>query len=395
MPFLLAAAALLRHRARTLLAVFGVAIAAAMLLDMVMLATGMRVSFAQLLEDSGYEIRVTPRGTLPFDTEATIGDAAAVRAELLTLGPVVAVAPVLGAALHVPGDTAAVSAFGLGVDPQVQGDYTVIVGRNSTAPDDVVASAAFLTATGAAVGDTVEIFAGYDAQLRTFSGRRQLVIAGEGQFRYLGADQRAVALPLPTLQAMGDASRRDRVSLFMVGLHAGVDADSAAALIDREVPRVTAISTREAVALAEERLSYFRQLALILGAVSLIVGFLLVTTIVTVSVNERIGEIAVMRAIGISRRSVLIQIVTEGLALSLVGAVLGLGLGLLTGRYLESILASFPGLPAAIRFFLFQPSAAFMALGMLVVSGVIAGIYPAWRAASLPVAATLREEVVA
>lgn len=395
MPFLLAAASLVRHRARTLLAVLGVAVAAAMLLDMVMLATGMRVSFARLLEDSGYEIRVTPRGTLPFDTEATIGDAAAVRAQLLALPSVAAVAPVLGASLHVPRDSGAVSAFGLGVDPAVQGDYTVVAGRNAAAPDEMIASAAFLAATGARVGDTLDVFSGYDAQLRTFSGRRRLAIAGEGRFRYLGADQRAVALPLATLQAMGDADRRDRVSLFMVGLRAGEDADSASALIDRDVPRVTAISTREAVALAEERLSYFRQLALILGAVSLIVGFLLVTTIVTVSVNERIGEIAVMRAIGISRRSVLVQIVAEGLALSLTGAILGLGLGLVTGHYLESILAGFPGLPAAISFFLFQPSSAAMSLGLLVVSGVVAGIYPAWRAASLPVAATLREEVVA
>ena len=47
-----------------------------------------------------------------------------------------------------------------------------------------------------------------------------------------------------------------------------------------------------AVAEAENRLSYFRQLAFILGAVSLVVGFLLVTTLVTVSVNERAGEIA-------------------------------------------------------------------------------------------------------
>ena len=54
----------------------------------------------------------------------------------------------------------------------------------------------------------------------------------------------------------------------------------------------------------DERLSYFRQLAFILGAVSLVVGFLLVTTLVTVSVNERLGEIAVMRAIGVRARRI-------------------------------------------------------------------------------------------
>jgi putative ABC transport system permease protein len=76
----------------------------------------------------------------------------------------------------------------------------------------------------------------------------------------------------------------------------------------------------------------------------------------------------------------------------LAGSVIGLALGLVTARYLNTILSSFPGLPAAIDFFLFQPRAAWSALGMLAVAGVIAGLWPAWRGASLPVAKTLREE---
>jgi putative ABC transport system permease protein len=141
-------------------------------------------------------------------------------------------------------------------------------------------------------------------------------------------------------------------------------------------------------------LSYFRQLAFILGAVSLVVGFLLVTTIVTVGVNERIGEIAVMRALGVSKWHVVQQIVIEGVGLSVVGATAGLLLGLVTAKYLNSILSAFPGLPDAIDFFLFQPSSAFRALGLLVASGIAAGVYPSWRAASLPIAETLREEAV-
>jgi len=57
----LAQASLLRHRARTALAVLGVAVAAAMLLDMVMLATGMRESFRELLLSRGFEIRLAPK----------------------------------------------------------------------------------------------------------------------------------------------------------------------------------------------------------------------------------------------------------------------------------------------------------------------------------------------
>jgi putative ABC transport system permease protein len=160
------------------------------------------------------------------------------------------------------------------------------------------------------------------------------------------------------------------------------------------VPRVTVISTADAIRQVDERLSYFRQLAVILGAVSLVVGFLLVTTLVTVSVNERIGEIAVMRAIGVRKWRVVAQIVLEAAAIMLIAAPLGLGLGLVTARYLNSILARFPGLPERIDFFLFQPSAAWTALGLLALCGVLSGIYPSWRSASLPIATTLREEAV-
>ena len=198
-----------------------------------------------------------------------------------------------------------------------------------------------------------------------------------------------------TLEAMGGQAQHDRASLFMVRVRKGANAEQVRDWIEKQLPNVTAISIATAIAQVDERLSYFRQLALILGAVSLFVGFLLVTTLVTVSVNERAGEIAVMRAIGVSRSHVVEQVVLEGVAISFAGALLGLVLGLVTARYLNAILSAFPGLPMAIDFFLFQPKAAWSALGLLIASGIGAGIYPAWRAASLPIAESLRREAIA
>jgi putative ABC transport system permease protein len=259
----------------------------------------------------------------------------------------------------------------------------------------VVANRDFLALAGAAVGDTVRFAAGYNPLLRATSGERALVIRGEARFLYLSAEQPAVALPLRTAQEMTGAAAQDRVSLLMVRARAGAATDTLDAWIEREAPTVNAISTREALATVDQRLSYFRQIAFILGAVSLAVGFLLVTTLVTVSVNERAGEIAVMRAIGISRAHIVQQVVLEGIAISVAGSVFGLGLGLVTARYLNAILSRFPGLPAAIDFFFFQPAAVWRALALLVAAGILAGIFPAWRASSLAIARTLREEAVA
>src|SRR3954464_1736726 len=97
----LAQASLIRHRARTTLAVLGVAIATAMLLDMVMLATGMRESFRELLLSQGYDIRLAPKGTLPFDTDATIPDVAAVTGVLRSNEDIREISPVLGGSIHI------------------------------------------------------------------------------------------------------------------------------------------------------------------------------------------------------------------------------------------------------------------------------------------------------
>ena len=389
----LAATSLLRHRARTLLAILGVAVAAAMLLDMVMLASGMRESFRQLLMSRGFELRLAPKGTLPFDTDATIPNVASISSTLRSNPDIRLISPVLGASIHVPVGERTVSSAVLGIDPLVQGDYEMTEGRDVTDMGSIVMNDYLLAQLGKRIGDTIDVATGYDPQTRTYAGRRPLVISGRVRFLYGAAEQSASAMRRETLEAMGGP--RDRASLFMISLAAGADAERVRIWVERTFPNVTAISIATAIASVDERLSYFRQLAFILGAVSLFVGFLLVTTLVTVSVNERAGEIAVLRAIGVARSHIVQQIVIEGVVLSVVGALLGLGLGLVTARYLNTILSDFPGLPVAIDFFLFQPAAAWTALGLLVASGIGAGVYPAWRAASLPISTTLRREAIA
>ena len=390
----LAFASLRRHRARTALAVLGVAVSAAMLLDMVMLSSGMRESFRGLLLSQGFQLRLSPKGTLPFDTEATIRAADSLVALLRARPTVEAVSPVLGGQLHFPVAGATVTSTALGVDPTVQGDYELVAGRNPVAPDEIVANDAVLRALGRSIGDTVRAASGYDPQLRTLSGQRVLRIVGRVRFVYLALDQRAAALPIGTLRAMNGPGATDRASLVMVRLRPGADVERERAALLAQLRMVTVISTSEALRQVDERLSYFRQLAVILGAVSLVVGFLLVTTLVTVSVNERIGEISVMRAIGVRRWRVVAQILLESSVIMLAASPIGLALGLVTARWLNSILARFPGLPERIDFFLFQPSAAWTALGLLALCGVLAGVYPSWRGASQPIATTLRQEAV-
>src|ERR1700704_6223763 len=129
MLFTLAAASLIRHRARTLLAVLGVAVSAAMLLDMVMLSSGMRESFRGLLLSQGFQLRVSPKGTLPFDTETPIRNGDSIVALLSARPEVQTVSPVLGGQLHISTPGGAVTSTALGIIPAVAGDYELVGGR--------------------------------------------------------------------------------------------------------------------------------------------------------------------------------------------------------------------------------------------------------------------------
>ncbi len=395
MPFRLAFLALFRHPARTLLALLGIAVSAALLLDMVMLATGMKENFQGFLMLRGYQLRVAPKGTLPFDSDATIDSATALVRSIAKLRGVSAVSPVLGGQSQTTVRDSTVTAFTLGLDAEVQGDYELLRGTDLADSTSLVANERWMELTKHVFGDSVTLAVGYDPQLRTVVGQRTFVLRGVVRFFYMSTSQATVAMRLPVLQAMGGPTRTDRVSLLMVKAAPGSDPERVRSTIEAENPRVSVLSLEGATVQVEQRLAYFRQLALVLGSISLAVGVLLVTTLITVGVNERAGEIAVLRAIGVAKQSIVLQVVTEGLVLSGVGALSGLFVGLVTAQWLERILADFPGMPATFHFFVLQPYDAGIALGMLTLSGILAGIYPAWRASSLPIAGTLRREAVA
>lgn len=385
----------------------GIAVAAALLLDMVMLATGMSESFRSLLLTRGYQLRVSPKGTLPFDSEATIDGAGAIVRALRANPDIKAVSPSLGATLTID-DSRIPSAFTLGLEREVQGDYTLEAGTDITRADSaagtsavaplprIVVSQTFLTRAGRAVGDTITISSGLDAQLRTAARLSRVVIGGMGRFIYVPGETPVMALDLALLRQLLGPSFRDRMSLAMAEsrLSDSASVEAVRAWIATKQPRVTAISTETAIRQVEERLSYFRQLAFVLGAISLGIGFLLVATLVTLSVNERRGEIAVLRAIGTQRLGVLQQVFLEGLMLTTAGIVGGLALGLVTAQWLNGILRDFPGLPSAFDFFVWSPDAGWRALVLLLTSGTLAGLLPAWRAASIPIARALREEAI-
>jgi putative ABC transport system permease protein len=204
--------------------------------------------------------------------------------------------------------------------------------------------------------------------------------------------QPSVGTIVPVMQALGGIRQADRASVLMVKARDGADVPAVVARLRRAYPGVEVSGVDDLVRHFRERMVYFRQLALILGTLSLGIATLLIGTLLAITVNERLPEIATLRALGVSRRSVIRDVLIEGAALTLAGGVIGVVLGLGTARVLDRILTSFPGLPAAFSFFVPRPGALAAGLAATLTAGVLAGLYPAWLAARAPIAATLRAE---
>jgi putative ABC transport system permease protein len=385
---------LIRQPFRALLAVTGTAISAAMLLDMVMLSGGIEKSFAELLLAKGYQIRLTPKGTLPFDTEATLDRVGAIVERLRRDTAIVSAGAVLGTSLYGRKGDSLVTLVGYGIQPEAQGIYQVQRGSDLTPHDTlgVLLSTPVAGLLGAGVGDTVRLVGRLDPQVATAAVSRQLVVRGIVRWVYDYRGQPSIGTILPVMQTLATGSPGDRASLVLVKVRDDVAAAAVAARLREEFPRLEVYSVADLVRFFKQRLVYFRQLSYILATMSLIVSVLLITTLLTITVNERLGEIATLRAIGIARSTVVRQVFIEGTVLTVVGTVLGIVLGLATARYLDSILTSFPGLPAAFSFFVPRRESLATAALVLLVTGSLAGLYPAWLAARAPIAATLRSE---
>jgi putative ABC transport system permease protein len=139
--------------------------------------------------------------------------------------------------------------------------------------------------------------------------------------------------------------------------------------------------------------SYFRQISTVLTTVTLSFALLLITVLLTVSVNQRLGEIAALRALGFSQRRVVADVFCESALIVGWGGLLSLPLGALLAAWLDRILKNIPGIPADLHFFVFQERALALHLALLVVTAVAAALYPMRIVARLPIASTLRDEV--
>jgi putative ABC transport system permease protein len=144
--------------------------------------------------------------------------------------------------------------------------------------------------------------------------------------------------------------------------------------------RVSVVSDESRLAQAKKALLLFKLFMGALMSISLIVGGIGIMNVLLSSVIERTREIGIRKAAGAAQRHILWQFLCESVAITGVGSVIGLVLGVSAAFGITAIMRHVANAP--VRAWL-SPSTVVTAIGASVAIGLLFGLYPALRAARL------------
>jgi len=391
-----AARSLVRQPGRTALGVMGVAAVGALLFDMLLLSRGLVVSLRELLDSAGFDVRVMSTD-MPFAGPNVTGVTPAVAA-MRRLPEVEDVVPILfGEAAAFGRDGGPVELTLFGAETGRRSPWTMLEGEGLSpfagAPPLIV-NRNLARALELAPGTAIELRGACRDGAGSLPASR-FRVSGIAEFPFDEASALTAATTLVDFRRTCGLEGRDEANLLLVASREGHGPAAAVEAIRALRPDLHAFSNEELVARFQQvGFSYFSQISTVLSTVTLVFGFLLITVLLTVSVNQRYAEIATLRALGFARRRIVLDVLCQSALLVGTGGVLSLPLGLALSTWLDAILRAMPDIPARVSFFVFEPRAVAVHMSLLTLTAVLAALYPMRLVARLPIAATLRSESV-
>jgi putative ABC transport system permease protein len=390
--------ALRRNKLRTILAALGMIIGVGAVIAMVSMGNGAKSQVESQIAGLGENmITIFPgsltsggmRGGWGSASSLTVDDAEAIKREVVGA---VGVSPEIR-------DRQQVMANGLNWNTQVLGespDFPTIRAWKLASGDFFTETDTRTAAKVCVIGKTVadQLFAGMDPigqaiRARNIPLRVVGVMIAKG-FNTGGADQDDLII-VPYTTSMKRISKRDRITDIIVQAPSQttmerVQNDIGDLLQQRRQGREPDYTIRNQLEIAEAAASASKTMTGLLGGiafVSLVVGGIGIMNIMLVSVTERTREIGIRLAVGAHGKDVLLQFLTEAVALSLVGGSIGIVLGVGTSEYVSWQY----GWPSQL-----SPLWMGIAVGGSALVGIFSGFYPALKASQLDPIEALRYE---
>ena len=392
------------NKMRSSLTILGIVIGVAAVIAMLAVGAGAQNTITGSISGIGTNLLFVFSGNTSEEVRnpqlLTIGDANAM-SDAFQAPSVAAVAPVIQGSREITFAREKKTVTIQGVTPEYGSVRNVSLLEGSFITDDHILGRASVVVIGTEVADTL------------FGHREGLigeVIRIEGQpFRIIGvqnskggssfgSQDNVVLIPFSTAQTRLIRRTRERVDVIFVQATTADTVPAAANEISdilRQRHR-TAIGLDDFSVLSQQDFVATARtitgvLTIFLGgvaAISLLVGGIGIMNIMLVSVTERTREIGLRKALGARRRDILIQFLTESSLLSMIGGLIGIGLGYLIA-YVVGLVAKANGtelLPAV------GLDAILLATLFSTAVGLFFGIYPANRAANLEPVEALRYE---
>jgi putative ABC transport system permease protein len=240
---------------------------------------------------------------------------------------------------------------------------------------------------GLGVGDTIGAVAAGPVETYTIAG-----VVEFGSVGSLGGATIAV-FDLPTAQELFD--KQGGLDSISVAGREGVSTSALEQEIQPLLPETAQVQTADEQAASDsedtqEGLNIFRYFLLAFGAVALFVGSFVIANTLSITVAQRVRELATLRTLGASRRQVLWSVVLEAFVVGLIASVIGLFLGLGLAKGLNALLvATGIDLPSSGLVFATRTILVSLIVGTGV--AVLASLRPALRATRVPPIAAVRE----
>ena len=359
-----------RRRLRTVLTLFGIAMAIGAFVGLVGFSNAFESEWLRIYSSSGTDISVIEQTFLSTSLNESVGTT------LKSLPVVAQATPVIFNMMDLTSDVNAL-AYGWKADSYEFASLKILSGRSfRDGHPEVMLGDMLAEDLKKKVGDTLVIQSSPFTVCAIYHG-------GSG----LQAD--AVILPLDQLQDL--SSLQGKVSTFDVRLRPAPTGESpeqylkrAQAQIEAALPGLRAIPAAE-----RAHNNQFVQLAHASAwgttSIALLIGILGIANTMAMSVYERTREIGILRALGWNRGLVLILIQLEEAILGVGGGFLGIAFGWCALHLLAALPETASIVSTSLPAFVLAE-----AIGIGVLAGLIAGALPAWRAAQLSPVEALR-----